>query len=103
MNFLTPLHHCFYVMSKLFRTFIMLFLADLIFSCAGPDKLCDCIQASDTLTKKSQALLSKKLKYEDIKDFRILQRKKNIKCKTFANMGGKEMMEKKASCNLDSK
>lgn len=68
-------------------------------SCGGKDTICECIEIGDKLNKKSSKALTHTPSQKEIKEIKQLQKEKAKKCAEFQKMSGKEMLERKASCN----
>ncbi len=82
-----------------FYLFIVLFL---LFSCgSGDQKICKCLEAGDRLNHLSAELLEGEVTPEKRSEMLKLKKEKELKCKDFQNMGGEEMLKRKAECELD--
>ena len=70
----------------------------LVFTSCSEDSICDCIRVSDELNAKYDELRTKALSNKGQKEIKELIKTKKAKCKEFEQMGGPEMLERKASC-----
>lgn len=68
-------------------------------ACGKKDAICDCIDAGDQLNKKANEILKSEANEKSAKELQKLRSIKKKKCAEFENMGGQEMMERKASCS----
>lgn len=81
-----------------FSGLTLFILAISLTSCSGKDSICDCIAVGDQLNKKSSKALQHTPSEKEIAEIKQLKKEKAAKCKEFQKMSGKEMLERKATC-----
>ncbi len=81
------------------QLFIIGLLGTTLASCGGKDSICDCIAVGDQLNKKSNKALQHIPSKAEIVEIKRLQKEKAAKCKEFQTMSGKEMLERKETCD----
>lgn len=82
------------------KLFLTLLLGVCILSaCNSKDtQFCNCMEVSNQFNKISNNILKTGSNPSLEKEFKSLKLKKSKTCKNYLEMGGKEMLEKKAAC-----
>ncbi len=71
----------------------------LLFSCGTRDtKICDCLEAGESLNKFSSKMMLKDANSADLKEMKKLKENKRRKCVAYETMSGEEMLKLKANC-----
>ena len=71
----------------------------LLISCGEKDtKICDCLEAGESLNKFSSKMMLKEANSSDLKEMKKLKANKSKKCAEYQTMSGEKMWELKANC-----
>lgn len=77
---------------------ILVFSSALFVSCSSQDPFCDCLDATDSMNKYTEKLMSRQATEEEAEKVKELRTLKNEACKAFETMDGPTMLQKKEAC-----